>query len=98
MVGVLYSGTPRGGYVGFTEGTYAFQGGEISVGMQLLGVAVCLGAGIVTALILTPILKWTTGLAVSEEDQAKGLDVVYWGIESDVEPHAEPTTKVSAAV
>ena len=96
MVGVLYSGTPRGGYMGFEEGTYAFQGGEISVGMQLLGVAVCLGAGIVTALVLTPILKWTTGLYVSDEDQAKGLDVVYWGIESDVEPHAEPS-KIGAA-
>jgi len=95
MVGVIYAGTPRGGYLGFEEGTYAFQGGEISVLMQLAGVATCLGAGIVTALILTPILKATTGLRVSDADQAKGLDVVYWGIESDVEPHAEPS-KVSA--
>lgn len=90
MVGILYAGTPRGGYMGITEGDYAFQHGEISLLMQLAGVVVCLGTGIVTALVLTPILKVTTGLQVSDEDQAKGLDVVYWGIEHDVEPHAEP--------
>lgn len=89
MVGLLFAGTPRGGYLGFEEGAYAFQHGEISLVMQLAGVAVCLGAGILTALILTPILKVTTGLRVSDEDQAKGLDVVYWGIEADVAPHSE---------
>jgi ammonia channel protein AmtB len=84
MVGILYSGTPRGGYIGIEEGAYAFQHGEISLMMQLLGVAVCLGAGILTALILTPILKVTTGLFVSDEDQAKGLDMVNWDLQSDV--------------
>ena len=88
MVGLLHAGTPRGGYVGM-EGAYAFQHGEIGIGMQLVGVAVCLGLGIVTALILTPILKVTTGLKVSDEDQAKGLDNVYWGIQSDVNPHTD---------
>ncbi len=94
MVGILYAGTPRGGYVGM-EGAYAFQHGEISLVMQLVGAAVSIGFGIVTALILVPILKVTTGLKVSDEDQAKGLDVVYWGIEADVEPHAEPAKKVA---
>lgn len=89
MVGVLHAGTPRGGYLGFEEGAYAFQHGEISFLMQLVGVVVCLGAGVLTALVLTPILKATTGLHVSDDDQAKGLDAVYWGIEPDVEPHAE---------
>jgi len=88
MVGILHAGTPRGGYMGM-EGAYAFQHGEISLGMQLAGIATCLGMGIVTALILVPILKATVGLRVSDADQAKGLDKVYWGIESDVEPHAE---------
>ena len=97
MVGVLYAGTPRGGYFGIEEGAYAFQHGEISLMMQLVGVATCLGAGIITALVLTPILKVTTGLRVSDEDQAKGLDKVYWGIESDVEPHAETPVKASAS-
>ena len=31
----------------------------------------------------------TYGLKVPEEDQATGLDKVYWGIESDVELSAE---------
>ncbi len=95
MVGVLYAGTPRGGYVGFEEGIYAFQGGEISIMMQIVGVAVSLGAGIVTAAILVPILKVTTGLKVSDADQAKGLDEVYWGIQPDVEPHAEPSQRTA---
>jgi len=90
MVGLLHAGTPRGGFVGM-EGAYAFQHGEIGIGMQLVGVAVCLGMGVVTALILTPILKVTTGLKVSDEDQAKGLDMVKWGIEADVQPHHEPS-------
>ena len=42
-----------------------------------------------TAFVLAFILKRTTGLKVSEEDQATGLDKVYWGIEPDVEPIAE---------
>ena len=29
---------------------------------------------------------------VSEEDQATGLDKVYWGIEPDVEPSAETSS------
>lgn len=77
------------------EGAYAFQHGEISLGMQLAGIGTCLGIGILTALILVPILKATTGLRVSDEDQAKGLDSVYWGIESDVEPHKEADVKAA---
>ena len=94
MVGLLHAGTPRGGYMGM-EGAYAFQHGEISLGMQLAGIGTCLGIGILTALILVPILKATTGLRVSDEDQAKGLDSVYWGIESDVEPHKEADVKAA---
>jgi Amt family ammonium transporter len=57
--------------------------------MQLVGAAACIGTGMVTALVLAFILKRTTGLKVSEEDQATGLDNLYWGIEPDVEPSAE---------
>ncbi|MEM8500241.1 MAG: ammonium transporter [Pseudomonadota bacterium] len=89
MVGLLHGGTPRGGYLGIEEGPYAFQHGEISFVMQLLGVLACIGTGVVTAAILAFILKRTTGLAVSEEDQATGLDKLYWGIEPDVQPSAE---------
>ncbi len=89
MVGLLHAGTPRGGYLGIEEGPYAFQHGEISLLMQFVGVVACIGTGVVTAAVLAFVLKHTTGLKVSEEDQAIGLDKVYWGIEPDVEPVAE---------
>jgi ammonia channel protein AmtB len=89
MVGVLHGGTPRGGWLGIDEGPYAFQHGEISLMMQFVGALACIGTGAVTAYVLAFILKRTTGLKVSEEDQAIGLDKVYWDIEPDVEPSAE---------
>jgi Amt family ammonium transporter len=90
MVGLLKSGTPRGGYFGITEGEYAFQHGEIGILMQIVGIVVCLGMGIVTAAILSPILKATVGLHVSDDEQAEGLDVVNWdGIPPDVDSNAE---------
>jgi Amt family ammonium transporter len=91
MVGLTHAGTLRGGYVGIEEGLYAFQGSEISFMMQLAGVATCLGAGIITAWVLSLILEHTTGLRVSEEDQAEGLDKVIWGLN-----HEEPTAENSA--
>ncbi|MFT5662018.1 MAG: Amt family ammonium transporter [Sulfurimonas sp.] len=91
MVGLVKAGTLRGGYVGIEEGLYAFQGSEISLIMQLAGVATCLGAGIVTAWILSLIFENTIGLRVSEEDQAEGLDKVIWGLN-----HEEPTHENSA--
>lgn len=89
MVGLLEAGTPRGGYFGIEEGAYAFQHGEISLVMQLVGVVVCLGLGMVTAAVLTVIFKSTIGLSVSDDHQAEGLDKVYWGREPDVDPTAE---------
>ncbi|MEO9779954.1 MAG: ammonium transporter [Sedimentitalea sp.] len=88
-VGIFKAGTPRGGYLGIEEGAYAFQHGEISLVMQLAGVALCLGTGIVTALILSMIFKATIGLTVDEDDQIDGLDKVYWGLEPDVVTHAD---------
>ena len=89
MVGVLHAGTPRGGWLGIEEGPYAFQHGEISLLMQFVGAAVCIGTGVVTAFVLAFIFKHTIGMKVSEEDQATGLDNLYWDIEPDVEPSAE---------
>ena len=92
MVGLLEAGTPRGGYFGIAEGPYAYQHGEIGILMQVVGIVVCLGLGIVTAAVLSPILKATTGLRVSDDDQAEGLDVVAWdGILPDVHSDAEST-------
>ena len=56
VLGIVKAGTPRGGYLGIEEGAYAFQHGAISLGMQLAGVAVCVGAGVLTALVLSLIL------------------------------------------
>ncbi|GAA4130654.1 ammonium transporter [Aminobacter aganoensis] len=83
MVGLVKSGTPRGGYFGITEGAYAFQHGQISVLMQLAGFALCLGAGILTGLVLSVVLKVTTGLRVPEDAQAEGLDKLIWGLDNE---------------
>ena len=78
MVGLIKAGTPHGGYFGIEEGPYAFQHGQIGVTMQILGILACVGAGVLTAAILTFVLKQTVGLRVDEDDQATGLDLVYW--------------------
>ena len=44
------------------------------------------------AFVLAFIFKHTIGMKVSEEDQATGLDKVYWGIEADVETCAESSS------
>lgn len=91
MVGLLEAGTPRGGYLGITEGAYAFQHGEIGILMQIVGIVVCLGLGMVTAAVLALILKPTVGLRVSDDDQAEGLDMVAWdGIPPDVDTDVYP--------
>ncbi|PTX03204.1 ammonium transporter [Pararhodobacter aggregans] len=89
LVGIFKAGTPRGGYLGIEEGAYAFQHGEISLLMQVAGIVTCIGAGVVTGLVLSVILRATTGLKVSDEDQIKGLDIVRWGLEPDVVTHAD---------
>lgn len=89
MVGLLKAGTPRGGYIGIEEGAYAFQHGEIGVLMQIVGILVSIGLGVVTAFVLSFVLERTTGLDVSDDDQADGLDKYYWGIEPDVTPKME---------
>ncbi|MCL1629849.1 MULTISPECIES: ammonium transporter [Roseinatronobacter] len=80
MLGIFKAGTPRGGYLGFEDGAYAFQHGEIGIVMQLAGIAACVGAGVVTALVLGFILEKTIGLKVDENDQADGLDQKVWDI------------------
>ncbi|WP_283177260.1 ammonium transporter [Gemmobacter sp. 24YEA27] len=82
MIGLFKAGTPRGGYWGITEGPFAYQHGHISLLMQLAGFALCLGVGIITGLILSVVLKATTGLRVPEEEQAEGLDKLRWGLDN----------------
>ncbi|EAU42090.1 ammonium transporter family protein [Fulvimarina pelagi HTCC2506] len=78
MVGILEAGTARGGYLGIEEGAYAYQHGEIGIVMQLAGIVTCVAFGVVTALVLALILEPTIGLRVSDDDQATGLDHLYW--------------------
>ncbi|MFN3823404.1 MAG: ammonium transporter [Pseudorhodobacter sp.] len=84
MLGIVKSGTPRGGYIGIEEGIYAFQHGQIGLVMQVLGVIVCLGAGAVTALVTAFALKFTIGLQMTEDEMADGLDGARWGLDDDV--------------
>ncbi|MGH8504080.1 MAG: ammonium transporter [Gammaproteobacteria bacterium] len=96
MVGLLEAGTPRGGYLGITEGAYAFQHGEIGIMMQIVGIVVCLGLGMVTAAVLALILKPTIGLRVSDDNQAEGLDTVVWdGIPPDVDTDVYPASSAN---
>jgi hypothetical protein len=60
--------------------------------MQVVGVLVCIGLGAVTAFVLSFVLERTTGLRVSDDEQAEGLDIVNWGIQPDVAPVLEYTT------
>lgn len=98
VLGIVKAGTPRGGYLGVEEGAYAFQHGAISLGMQLVGVAACVGAGVVTAAVLSLILENTIGMRVSEDDQIDGLDRKVWDLEADVLTHADnmPVTAPAA--
>jgi ammonia channel protein AmtB len=84
MLGLFKAGTPRGGYFGIEEGAYAFQHGEISLLMQVVGIVACLGAGAVTALVTGIIVKATIGLKTTDEEMAEGFDKPLWGIEADV--------------
>jgi ammonium transporter, Amt family len=88
MVGVLNWGTAGGGYFGLTEGDYAFQHAEINLLWQAIGLAVCIGAGLLTGWIMVAILG--KNLGVSEEVQVTGFDVTYWDIVHD--PTAAPLT------
>ncbi|MTI63870.1 ammonium transporter [Methylophaga sp.] len=81
MVGILHSGTPRGGYFGLSEGDFAFQHDVIGLPMQAAGIVLCLGGGILVASLLCVILKRTTGLRISDNAGHQGLDHYYWEIE-----------------
>lgn len=91
MLGLVKAGTPRGGYFGIEEGIYTYQHGEISLLMQLAGLIVCIGSGVITGLVLSVFLKATTGLRVPEADQAEGLDKINWNIGSEAGDIGEET-------
>ena len=83
MVGLIDWGTAQGGYFGIEEGTFAFQNAEMNVFWQLLGIAVCFGAGVVTATVLSFIFERTIGLRVPDDEQAEGLDALLWELQPE---------------
>ncbi len=89
LLGIFKAGTPRGGYIGIEEGAYAFQHGAISLGMQLAGIVVCIGAGLVVGLVTAWVVKATIGLQVSEELLIEGQDKLRWGLEDDLATRGE---------
>jgi ammonium transporter, Amt family len=101
MVGLIEWGTNQGGYVGIEEGTYAFQNAEVNVFWQLIGIAVCLGAGVLTAVVLTFIFERTIGMRVPDDDQASGLDAGLWDLQPEdglpaVAQDRQPAPQVSS--
>ncbi|GAA5102512.1 hypothetical protein [Haloechinothrix salitolerans] len=94
IVGLIQWGTPHGGYFGVESGTYAFQNAEVNVGWQLLGLAVTVALGLVTAAVLSFILERTSGLRVTEEVEVTGFDKHYWDVVHDIEP--QPTATLTA--
>ena len=87
MVGLIDSGTAKGGYFGITEGDYAFQHAEISLWWQLIGIAVCFGVGMITAAVLGFIFNKTFGMRIDDDVQAEGLDKVLWELPDEYELH-----------
>ena len=58
----------------------------MNVFWQAAGLAVCIGAGLLTGWIMSAILERTTGLGVSEDVQVAGYDITEWEIVHDLEP------------
>jgi ammonium transporter, Amt family len=84
MVGLLSWGTDKGGHFFLAEGDFAFQGAEINVLWQIIGLVVIVGTGVVTAWILAFVLERTIGLRLSEEEQVRGVDLGDWDLQSDM--------------
>lgn len=93
MPGIVHWGTKTGGFVGITEGQYAFQHAEINLGWQFVGLAVTVGISLVTAVVLCFVLDKTVGLRVSEDVELAGLDSTYWDqpVVGDLEVQHAPT-------
>jgi ammonia channel protein AmtB len=78
MVGFVEWGTPTGGYIGITEGPYAFQHAEITPWWQLVGVGIVAATALVTALPLALIFEKLGRFRIPEEAQIAGMDAHEW--------------------
>jgi ammonia channel protein AmtB len=77
MAGIVGAGDKTGGFFGL-KGLYAPQHASISVGWQLIALAVTLGIAVVSGLIVIVGLEKTIGLRVKEDEEVGGLDQTYW--------------------
>lgn len=75
--GILGAGIHQGGVAGAT-GNYAFQHAHISLGMQLIGLAVTVVITGGSGLILILLLEKTIGLRVPSTIEQDGMDMWYW--------------------
>jgi ammonia channel protein AmtB len=82
MAGFVGWGDPTGGYIGVTEGQYAFQHAEITPYWQLVGIGVVFGMALVTALPIALIFEKLGKFRVEEDIEIAGHDKSYWGTEN----------------
>jgi ammonium transporter, Amt family len=93
--GIVKWGTPTGGFFGITEGPYAFQGAEINLWWQAIGVAVVVGIAAVSGLIVIIGLEKTIGLRVKEDIELLGLDESIWSVPPEPNVDGPPHEVVS---
>jgi ammonium transporter, Amt family len=75
--GIVGAGVHQGGVAG-AAGHYAFQHAQISLGMQLVGLAVSFGVIGGSGLALVFLLEKTIGLRVPATIEQDGMDMWYW--------------------
>ena len=85
MPGIVEAGTKTGGFIGITDGKFAFQNSEITFGWQLIGLLVTIGIALVSGLVVIFALEKTNSLRVSDEAEIEGLDSHYWGVPAEEE-------------
>src|SRR5262249_5861183 len=82
MAGFVGWGDPTGGYVGVTDGQYAFQHAEITPYWQLVGIGVDCGMALVTALPIALVFEKLGKFRVEEDIEIAGQDKAYWGTDN----------------
>ncbi len=90
MAGIVGAGRPTGGFMGVTQGAFAFQHAHISLGMQAVGLAIMVPGIVVFAFVIIVLLEKTIGLRVSAAEEDGGLDIAYW--------HPKPAPTLSTTV
>lgn len=98
VVGFVAWGDKTGGYFGIESGTYAFQGAEINVLWQLVGIGVTMGIAYLSGLVLVNGLDRVMGLRIDEETEAQGADLAIWGVPESGPMPARPEARLGGPV